>query len=363
MKFPTLYKRTNAGKIQEWTMEVEGNRFRTISGQTDGKKVTSEWTACFGKNIGRANATTDDEQAMAEATSRFTKQKDKHYHEDIKDADVAKFPKAMLAHKYEEFDDTFPVFSQPKLDGIRCLITVDGMWTRGGKPIISAPHIFEAVEWIFGLNPELVLDGEIYTHKLRDDFNKIISLAKKSKPTQADLDESAEHLQYWMYDVINDGIFNDRYAAADSIAQHSGPAIQMTPTHAVETQEELDELYGEYQINGYEGQMIRKPNSLYEGKRTKSLLKRKEFVDEEFTIISLNEGKGNYAGMIKSVTLTDGNITFDSGIKGNQEFLLDLMGKVEAYPGKQATVRYQNKTPDGIPRFPVVYVLHETERW
>ena len=58
-----IYKATKAGKIQEWRIEVEGNKYRTISGQTDGQKVTSEWTVCAGKNIGRSNETTPEEQA------------------------------------------------------------------------------------------------------------------------------------------------------------------------------------------------------------------------------------------------------------------------------------------------------------
>jgi hypothetical protein len=118
-----------------------------------------------------------------------------------------------------------------------------------------------------------------------------------------------------------------------------------------------------YLEEGFEGQMIRRGNSLYENKRSKFLLKRKEFIDEEFTVVSLNEGKGNYAGMIKSVTLTDGNIQFDSGIKGDQSYLKELMIDPTKWVGKQATVRYQNKTPDGVPRFPIVYQLHFSERW
>lgn len=366
MKFDTLYKRTNAGKIQEWTMEVEGNKFRSISGQTDGKKITSEWTVCKGKNVGRANETTDEEQAMKEAEAKFTHQLEKHYHRDIKDADKAKFVKAMLAHKYDKFDGTFPVYSQPKLDGIRCIVNKDGMWSRRGKPIISAPHIFEDLQPIFEVNPNLVFDGEIYNHEYRDNFNKIISLAKKSKPTPIDLTESARDLQYWVYDLIDDSMtFTERHFSLTEmfIEELTFTSLRPTPTDIVMNQETLDLLYGDYMGDGYEGQMLRDPNSLYEGKRTKSLLKRKEFHDEEFEIVKMNEGGGNYTGMIKSVTLTDGNVTFDSGIKGNQEYLKTLMVNPDSWIGKQATVRYQNKTPDGIPRFPVVYVLHETERW
>ena len=77
--FDTIYKRTSAGKIQQWTIEVKDNKFRTVSGQIDGKKTTSSWTECFGKNIGKANETTPRLQAMFEAEAKHTKQLEKHY--------------------------------------------------------------------------------------------------------------------------------------------------------------------------------------------------------------------------------------------------------------------------------------------
>ena len=117
--FETLYKRTSTGKIQQWQIETQGNKFRTISGQTTGKKTTSEWTECFGKNTGKANETTNEEQALLEATAKFDKQLDKHYFKNIKAVDEVKFVKAMLAKKYEDVfkGDFNNLYSQPKLDG------------------------------------------------------------------------------------------------------------------------------------------------------------------------------------------------------------------------------------------------------
>jgi len=84
MKLETIYKSTKGGKVQEWTIEVVGNKYRTISGQTDGKKVTNEWTVVYGKNEGRANATTDKEQCMKEAVAKRTKKLESGYFENIK---------------------------------------------------------------------------------------------------------------------------------------------------------------------------------------------------------------------------------------------------------------------------------------
>jgi DNA ligase-1 len=68
---PTLFSRTSTGAIQQWTVQIDGNKFRVESGQQDGKKVLSEWTTCLGKNIGRANETSPAEQATSEAQSKL----------------------------------------------------------------------------------------------------------------------------------------------------------------------------------------------------------------------------------------------------------------------------------------------------
>ena len=76
MKLDTLYKRTTTGATQSWEIEVDSNKFRTISGQLDGKKITNNWTVCDGKNIGKANATTGEEQALKEAEAKHQKKRD-----------------------------------------------------------------------------------------------------------------------------------------------------------------------------------------------------------------------------------------------------------------------------------------------
>ena len=125
----------------------------------------------------------------------------------------------------------------------------------------------------------------------------------------------------------------------------------------------MDELYAGYLADGMEGQMLRRGDSLYEGKRSKNLLKRKEFIDEEFVITSVNEGQGNWQGFAKSVSyIMPSGKTFDAGIKGNQAYCKALLAKAGKLVGSEATVRYQNLTSDGIPRFPVTYHIWEGRR-
>ena len=213
MKLETIYKSTKGGKVQEWTIEVVGNKYRTISGQTDGKKVTNEWTVVYGKNEGRVNATTDSEQCMKEAVAKRTKKLESGYFENIKHIHKQQYFEPMLAARWDDYKDKveYPIYSQPKLDGIRCIVTKDGMFSRNGKAIISAPHIYEAFKEVFKVKPDFIFDGELYADKFANDFNAIVSLVKKTKPTDTDLKESKKNIQYWIYDIPNnEKVFGDR---------------------------------------------------------------------------------------------------------------------------------------------------------
>jgi len=111
--------------------------------------------------------------------------------------------KAMLAHKYNEDKADYPAYIQPKLDGVRCLFTKDGAFSRAGNQFMNVEHIEYDLKPVFNRYPNLILDGELYNHGLKDDFNKIISLVKKKKPTKEERIEAAQKVQYQMYDVAS----------------------------------------------------------------------------------------------------------------------------------------------------------------
>jgi len=362
MKLNTLYKRATNGKVVEHTIEVEANCFRTISGYTDGLKTTSEWTCCSGKNIGKKNETTPNEQAMAEAKAMWTKRVELGNFENINDIDNEVYFSPMLAHKWEDRKDKikYPVFSQPKLDGIRCIVKSDGMWSRNGKRIVSAPHIFESLKHLFNENPDLIFDGELYADKFANDFNAICSLVKKTKPTAADLKASAESIQYWIYDVPSEpGVFTKRINVLDKLTLQSllPNCCIIVPTVEVKNEDDLHSYYDIYVgRQGYEGQMIRLDEE-YENKRSKSLLKHKSFIDEEYTIIDVEEGIGNKTGMVGSFVFEnkDGK-RFNASPKFNWEECTAMWNDRANLIGKSATVKYFNLTPGDspVPRFPYV---------
>ena len=362
MKLQTLFKRASNGKVLEHTFEVEGNGYRTISGYVDGVKTTTEWTYCQGKNIGRSNETTPEGQAAAEANAEWKKRTERNYFANVADIDKGTMFKPMLANKWEDYANKiqYPIFSQPKLDGIRCIVRNDGMWTRTGKPIISAPHIFEALKPLFEQDQDLIFDGELYADKYANDFNAILSLVKKSKPTAKDLEDSAKVIQYHIYDLPScEEVFTERYKALQSMELPE--CCVKVVTDQIDNLNDLAAYYEDYMLAGYEGQMLR-VDGMYENKRSKSLLKHKSFTDEEYTIIGYEEGNGNLAGMIGALVFqTAQGDKFTASVNGGWEHLKELWSERDTLIGQEATIKYFNITPDGKPRFPKVTAIRNYE--
>ena len=381
MILPTLYKRTATGATQTWEIEVQDNKYRTTSGQIDGIKTTNKWTSCKGKNAGKANATTDAEQALKEAHAKHQKKLERDYNLSIDGIGEKQFYDPMLAQDfknknrnkdvYDSLQSKTKVFSQPKLDGIRCIATKDGLFTRNGKEITAVPHIAKELQKLFVEYPDAVLDGELYNHAYKDDFNKIVHLVRKQNLTKEHLVESEKMIQYHIYDVPQIGTLDEQSLYSDRIGMLKtqgvpkklrwSSAIAIVDTTLVKDEKHLDELYSDYTLAGYEGQMVR-IDGPYENKRSAKLLKRKDFIDEEYTILGWNEGKGNRTGTIGNFLFKNKNgKEFTSNIKGTFEYLTGLFHKVEGLIGQKATVKYFNLTPDGVPRFPIVIAIRDYE--
>ena len=357
-----LYKRDSKGKVRIWTMQVGFNNdneagIRTISGLVDGQKVTSEWNLTEAKNVGRSNATTAKTQAEFEAKAEWTKNVDKDYFVDANDIDSYTAFKPMLAHDFTKTPVTSGI-TQPKLDGIRMVVNTRGLYSRSNKEIVAVPHIAEALADFIKDHPTVTLDGELYNHELKDNFQKITSLVRKTVNLGADeLAESKELVQYHIYDMFDsanpDMTFMQRYNWIQKnvhLVNKKAVGIHLVPVAICETSEEIDVMYGEYTQAGYEGQMIRQ-DAVYENKRSKGLLKRKEFITEEYEVVQVHEGQGNWAGYAKRLTLKmpDGT-TFSSGIRGSQAKLKELLENPNI---DWATCRYFELSNDGVPRFPV----------
>ena len=370
---PKLYKRDTTGKVREWTMQYGYNLdktqagTRTISGLQDGKKVTSEWFITEAKNVGRANATTNITQAKFEAQAEFDKRIEKEYFEDINDIDSYVAFKPMLAHDFTKTPVTSG-YTQPKLDGIRMVVNSRGLYSRSNKPIVAVPHIENLLKTFIEKFPTVTLDGELYNHALKDNFQKITSLVRKTVNIgKEELAESAELVQYHVYDMFDSSNPSMTFTERNAWLQDNLPigisenfSIQLVKTDKADSSEDIDKLYGEYTTAGYEGQMIRQ-DTPYEFKRTKNLLKRKEFITEEYKVVEIQEGNGNWAGYAKRfiLELADGT-QFSSGVRGSQDKLAELLKNKDNV--NWATCRYFELSNDGVPRFPVVIDYGAGER-
>lgn len=367
MKYSLLYNLDENDNIRIWYMERDGDKFRTISGIEDGKLVTSKWTVAKPKNVGKSNETNGEQQAELEIAALYKKKQDQKYSTNKENATRSNILQPMLAIKWADLKNVDEVvkecWSQPKLDGIRALVSKEGIKSRNGKDIVSCPHIIDQLHKFFKHHPYIVLDGELYNHQFHDDFNEIASLVKQIKPTQEDFDKSNRFVQFHVYDAIGPGLdsYKERVLTLHNMSSsfEENLSVKLVKTTYCDSIEFVDVMYASYLEHGYEGQMIRldKP---YEHKRSKGLIKRKEFFDAEYKILSITEGKGNWSGHAKSVEcITEDGKPFSAGIKGNQEFTKRLL---EGPLPKLCTIRSPNLTPDGIPRFGVAVEFFQHKR-
>lgn len=371
----TLYTRDASGAVRFWRMELnpdDPSQYRAVSGVLGGAEVPAAWTQAVAKNVGRSNATTPEEQAQAEVDATYRQKLDRKYHEDPDNVGAHKFFAPMLAKSLDSYVKQVlgrVAFVQPKLDGYRCTASAGGLISRQGKPW-NLPHIVEALAPFFQDDPDLVLDGELYNHSLRDDFNTLGSLIKKGNRSPEEEARVRSTIQYHVYDLPSvPGGFSARVGELHTIYGYSkglddplydGP-IRLVETHGFSLESQLQERYAGFMEQGYEGAMVRLDEPYEGGKRSKSLLKLKDFLDGEFELVNVEEGVGNWAGYAKTATirLKDGREQ-SSGMRGSREFLAQVLREWRRY--SQVTVRYQNVTPDGFLRFPIIVDWHEGER-
>lgn len=384
--FKTLYKKTTNGLIQQWSIfvNIENNSYWTEEGIVNGKITKSKPTKVEDKHIGKSNHVSAEEQVYLEAQRKYIKKLENSYVENIEDIDNKKLiPDVMLAHKYEDYKQllfTVPTYIQPKLDGIRSKTinfnTVKSieLLTRNNKPIISCLHIVEELErlklYLKSRNIDWnisLLDGELYTHEYKNNFNELVSIIKKIKPTEKDLEKS-KIIEYHLYDIIenNVSVFSERNELLIQLRKEINwiSNIKLVPTYKIRTIEELQFYAKSFLEQGYEGSIIRLDLGNYEQKRSKQLLKYKSFIDEEFEIADIIEGVGNRTDVAGYIILYLDNTkttTFKSNIKGTFEYYKELLENKQEYIGKLATIKYFERTPDNIPRFPVCVGIRDYE--
>jgi ATP-dependent DNA ligase len=281
--------------------------------------------------------------------------------------------KPMLAYPVSDkpIDYNNTVFMQPKLDGVRCLIQYEKVtplqtgpvaYSRTGKQWKNIDHILESLTPFFEANPDIILDGELYNHALRDDFEKIISCVRKTKPTAMDKSESRKLVQFHCYDIVDETMpFVDRIHWLNKKFQRFPYGVRLVSTESVLDGRDA-ELYHDYCLSqGYEGSILRL-NDVYQCKRSHSLRKFKDFHDAEATIIDWVEGKGKRKGTIGKFMAVDadGN-EFGMPVMDNFKKLQTMFKEMQSWVGKEATFTYFERTKAGSYRHPLFKAIRDYE--
>jgi DNA ligase 1 len=275
--------------------------------------------------------------------------------------------KPMLAYKVNEkpIDYSANVFMQPKLDGVRCLFTKDGAYSRNDKQWLNVAHIENELRPFFEEYPDMVLDGELYNHDLKNDFEKIISLVRKTKPTDQDRIESKALVQFHCYDFVSNINFGARNVLLGILFSHFEfeHVVPVLTISKVTDHATANAIHAKFLSRGYEGSILRldKP---YEQKRSYNLQKFKDFHDTEATIIDYVPGKGKRTGTLgKFIMRDDDGIEFGCppGKGFNHKDLANILHNISDYIGKTATFTYFERTKANSYRHPQFKCLRNYE--
>ena len=376
----TLYIRDNSGKIRYWTCRPEPDGLEIEHGVLGGTPQFQYEAIEFGKG-GRDQ----DEQIESRINSRVSKQLDKGYVEDLCLAETMKpmnrlgFAKPMLAKKSEDVDlnlmMTKPFYLQRKLDGNRCLVHNDGTglvaYTRNGKEYKTLKHILEPLEAV--IPSGFTFDGELYVHGVP--LQTIVSWAKRLQPNTL-------KIQYHIYDTISDEGFGARLNELDAILspvlEKGYPSIRRVLTSKFTPEStpriggsavDLAGLLRNARAEKYEGLMFRSdyalergvfvPVGYQDGKRSGSLVKLKDWEDQEFPIVDITPSADGWA--ILHCRAPNGKL-FTVSCPGDVSFKRYVLHHKEQYIGKyEATVQFAYWTEDGLPFHCVATAIRDYE--
>lgn len=349
----TLYGLTKTNKTKYWNIRTIGNRIIVSHGQLGGKLQVKEEVVA-GKNIGRANATSPEEQAAREAESKYRKQMDRGYRptqEELNSLPIL----PMLAKDYrnDAHRIAFPCYISAKLDGVRCL----AFWQNDRVILLSRLgkeyEVLHIKRWLERTLPkDVMLDGELYIHNL--DLEDIISAVKKPN-------ENTLRIEFVVFDVASPYDFSTRLTQMESLRKIlTGGGVKLLCYDKVESESDIKKLHRFFVQQGYEGVMLRNLHGMYEsGKRSADLQKYKEFLDEEFIITDIFEDRNGNAVFELYCPMANDTFTCTYGdFEQRKEFLQNKSN----YINQHLTIKYQKRYRKTLkPQFPVGVTIRNYE--
>ncbi len=270
----------------------------------------------------------------------------------------------MLAYQYnlKKSEIKFPCYVQPKLDGVRCVVVGNKLYSRNGNRFPELPHIEEELK-LKNLD-NLILDGELYTDDIN--FEKIVGLVKKGKKSEEDIINTLKiYLNIFDYIDKNNLQFEQRLKNLNNFFEKNKNMkyIKQVKTEECQQEKNIEEFLEKYTKEKYEGLIIRNKSGLYEeNTRSIHLQKLKKFIDEEFEIIDYTTPNiGKEVGCVIWICKTKEGKKFNVRPSGNYKERKNLYRNAKKYIGKMLTVRYQELTNGKVPRFPVGVAIRDYE--
>ena len=366
-QLPRMYALSKTGSVRVYEILVldKGDHAEMITRKKvtlNGKWAEDKYEYWEGVNIGKANETTYLEQAKFEALSAWKKLLDAGFTESMPNPDD-KFNtdangkiKPMLACPFDENKIKFPCLCQPKYDGVRCTISKgdDGaisIISRKGKEY-DIPHL---KKWAENHQSLLPLDGELYNHKELT-FEQIVSAVKKKS-------DITSKIRYVVYDRPVEGVTNrlrwDKLY--EDFYNIRNEAAYLSTSQTCFNMDNILDYHKKCVDAGYEGVIIRNLCGEYEfGFRSNNLIKLKDFMDAEFKIVDVLEATGRDAGTAIFICKCDGG-EFRVKPQGSYEKRAEYLRKWKRLMGKYVTVKFQEYTKFGKPRFPTAVTIRDYE--
>lgn len=278
--------------------------------------------------------------------------------------------KPMLAVSAEDVELTESHYCvQLKFDGVRALVYAEGGMlcavSRNGKPFSGLETVFAktAAPILETLPSGSILDGELVFKRSKGrskDFNEVSGLVRRQDKEA--LKEKSARLVYLVYDFIPPKGYEDmtQYIRANMLASSRADNVRVG---FLANKYEITEFFESALANGFEGVMLRDPYSFYEaGKRSKGLIKMKKFDTDEFAITGYVEGKGKLEGKIGAFKVkTPEGKEFSVKVASTDEELAHMWNYRTCYINAMLTVKFQGKSENGIPRFPIGLGIRDYE--
>jgi DNA ligase-1 len=266
-------------------------------------------------------------------------------------------PPCLLAQSWDGETDVSGWLCSNKLDGVRAWWDGARFWSRPGNE-------YFAPQWFKDKMPKGVcLDGELFGGNKQ--FQKTVSIVRKRNP----VDSEWKQIKYMVFDAPKEqGDFNKRMIALwemlvtsnddDSIMNDPGTFVYLVQQSLVTSTDLVKKLFlYRAELKGYEGIMLRDPNSLYVDGRSHTLLKVKSFKDMEVVVIDYEKGKGKHKGRVGALNVRMENGTEFSVGTG----LSDAEREKPPVIGSTITISYQELSDGGVPRFPSFVSVRDYE--